>query len=32
LKNNGFSIEDAARYSGLTKEEVINLFTAHGLI
>ncbi|MDR0756834.1 MAG: hypothetical protein LBF85_03205, partial [Tannerella sp.] len=32
LKNDGFSIEDAARYSGLTKEEVINLFTEHGLI
>jgi predicted transposase YdaD len=32
LKNNGFSIEDAARYSGLAREEVINLFTEHGVI
>jgi predicted transposase YdaD len=32
LKQKGFSIEDTVEYTGLTKEEVTNLFTEHGLI
>jgi predicted transposase/invertase (TIGR01784 family) len=32
LKHKGFSIEDIVEYSMLTKQEVINLFTEHGLI
>ncbi|MDR0756981.1 MAG: Rpn family recombination-promoting nuclease/putative transposase, partial [Tannerella sp.] len=32
LKQKGFSVEDTVEYTGLTKEEVTNLFTEHGLI